>query len=364
MSLLGLSNEILQQIIQYVAAGWLPGHHPHNYGRLSKISKCCWRLHDIVHPYLYSALEIHDWESQKCISFIRTLTAKPQLARLVKTFYYAEIISDGSEISNLSEESKVWMRSILPDETYGTELCNEWFNDLFLGSHGFDKCRDAMAAWFLVLFSDNLEEFNFNDFKYEKPYLGSAKPYIDSVLEDAADEQWLGRSPCTLSSLKSVNVYSRESEENNRGVGFDSILPFLKLKSVEELSVGDLDIGYPSPEGWEQGGRHNDNGFKLRALTLDCSRLNEFTLPQFLWCFSSLKKFDYQVWKETDQYTRNVCIWPVLRESLFNLRGCLEELYLQSETNSSVDSDAHYSYAGVGDTFQAFGSLAEFSKLK
>jgi hypothetical protein len=150
-----------------------------------------------------------------------------------------------------------------------------------------------MAAWFLVLFSDNLEELNFNDFEYEKPYLGSAKPYIDSVLEDAADEQWLGRSPCTPSSLKSANVYPRESEENNWGVDFDSILPFLKPKSVEELSVGDLDIGYGSPGGWEQGGRRNDDGFKLRALTLDCNRLNEFTLPQFLGCFSSLKKFDY-----------------------------------------------------------------------
>jgi hypothetical protein len=192
----------------------------------------------------------------------------------VKTFYYAEIIDDGLEISNLSEESKVWMRSILPDETYGTELCDEWFNDLFLGSHDFDKCRDAIAAWFLVLFSDSLEEFNFNDFEYEKPYFGSARPYIDSVLEDAADKQWLGRSPCTLSRLKSVNVYQRESEENSWGVGFDSILPFLKLKSVEELSVGDLDIGYGSAGGWEQGARHNDNGFKLRALTLDCSRLN------------------------------------------------------------------------------------------
>jgi hypothetical protein len=353
MSLLGLSNEILQQIIQYVAAGWLPLHDPHNDGRLSKISECCWRLHDIVHPYLYSALEIHAWQGYKCVSFIRTLTAKPQLARLVKTFYYAEIIDDGSEISSLSEESKVWMRSILPDETYGTEACDEWFNDLFLGSIGDDKSGDAMAAWFLVLFSDNLEEFSFNKFERERPY-------IDSVLEDAADEQWLGRSPCTLSSLKSINVYQRESEEKDWGVGFDSILPFLKLKSVEELSVGDLDIGYGSAGGRGQGERR----FKLRALTLPCSRLNEFTLPQFLGCFSSLKKFGYQVWKETDQYSRNVCIWPVIRESLFNLRGCLEELYLQSETISDVELEARCSHAIVSGTFQPFGSLSEFSNLR
>jgi hypothetical protein len=354
MSLLGLSNEILQQIIGYVAAGWLPLHDPHNRRRLINISKCCWRLHNIVHPYLYSALEIHQWEGYKFLSFIRTLTAKPQLARLVKTFYYTEIIGDESEISSLLEESKAWMRSILPDETYGIEACDEWFNDLFLGSIGDDKSGDAIVAWLLVLFSDNLEEFSFNDFEGERPY-------IDSVLEDAAEEQWLDRSPCPLSSLKSVHVYPYEFEEKDCRVGFDSILPFLKLKSVEELSVSDLDMGYMSARGW---GPDNDNKFKLRALTLNCSRLNEFTLPQFLICFSSLTKFDYQVWKGTDQYTRNWCIWPVLRRSLFNLRGCLEELYLESETNDDVELDARYSHAIVGDPHQPFGLLSEFSNLR
>jgi hypothetical protein len=349
MSLLELSNKILQQIIQYVAAGWLPLHDPHNRHRLSNISKCCWRLHDIVHPYLYSALDINQWEGYKLLSFIRTLTAKPQLARLVKRFHYVEIIDDGSEISSLSEESKAWMRSILPDETYGTEACDEWFNDLFLGSIG-DKTYpsgDPIATWFLVLFSDSLEEFSFNDLEGERPY-------IESVLEDAAEEQWLDRSPCPLSSLKSVNVYPHVSEvkEADSRVGFDSMLPFLKLKSVEELSVSDLDMGYMSAGGWRPD---NDNRFKLRALTLNCSRLNEFTLPQFLIWFSSLTRFDYQVWGGTDQYTRNWCIWPILRRSLFNLRGCLEELYLESEPNDDVELDARYSHAIVGDTFQPFG---------
>jgi hypothetical protein len=348
MSLLGLSNEILQQIVQYVAAGWLPGDR-HNCGRLSRISKCCWRLHDIVHPYLYSALEIGDFDIDKGEKFIRTLTVKPQLARFVKKFYHAELI-DQPNISTLPEECKVWMRSILPDETYGTELCDEWFDDLSPGSHGFDPCRDAMVAWFLVLFSGNLEEFNFNDFE-------DHTPYIDSVLEDAAEEQWLDRSPCPLSNLRSVNVYQRESREDNWGVDFSSILPFLKMKSIEDVSVGDLDLGHGPPG-------HNDEEFKLRALTLSYSRLNDFTLPWFLGCFSSLKKFYYHVREEEDQYTQNVCIWPILRKSLFNLRGCLEELYLQSETYLGVDSGAHYSHAIVGDTFQAFGSLAEFSKLK
>jgi hypothetical protein len=251
------------------------------------------------------------------------------------------------------------MRSILPDETYGTEFCGEWLNDLSLGSHGFDQCRDAMVAWFLVLFSDNLEEFSFCDFEDDKQY-------IDSVLEDAAGEQWLDRSPCPLSNLKAVNVCQRESREDNCGVGFSSVLPFLKMKSIEDVIVGDLDLVYGPPGVGEQPGPpgHNDEGFKLRALTLPYSRLNDFTLPRFLGCFSSLKKFDYHVWEEADQYTLNECIWPVLRESLFNLRGCLEELYLQGETDSGVESDAHYSHAVLGDTFQAFGSLAEFSKLK
>jgi hypothetical protein len=63
-------------------------------------------LHDIVHPYLYSALEIDDWDRDKYENFIRTLTAKPQLARFMKKFYYAELI-EGPDISTLPEECKV-----------------------------------------------------------------------------------------------------------------------------------------------------------------------------------------------------------------------------------------------------------------
>jgi hypothetical protein len=71
---------------------------------------------------------------------------------------------DEPDFDDGSEESKVWMRSILPDETYGKERCDGWFNDLFLSVEGCDQCRDAVIAWFLVLFSNNLEEPSFEDF--------------------------------------------------------------------------------------------------------------------------------------------------------------------------------------------------------
>jgi hypothetical protein len=323
-----LSNEILINIIEHVV------HAKY----LLSLALCSRRLCELTEPILYA--EFQQTTDRSLPSFLRRLLARPNLASRTRSFTGTALHYDDDDldISTFVEEDWTRVRAAARAASINEAQAGWWIED---AEHGY---WDALAALFLSV-TPNLEEIKICNWGFNSEE--GETSFFDAVLGRAADLQNKAMpSPYAMSNLKDVSLIYWDTE---MGMQFDSLVPFLKLKSVTtfeafsvcEDSEDEFEIAEPS-----------SLVFSATDLTLSHSVMSHIQMAYRFKQFRHLERLYYEHGGALVGYSSFEP--PRVMAAIAHLKPCLKDLTLISDDADFMD-----------DEFETYpiGSLAAFEKL-
>ncbi|KAH7393347.1 hypothetical protein BKA64DRAFT_709696 [Cadophora sp. MPI-SDFR-AT-0126] len=348
MSLLALSNELLLEIISDLE------------GSTTSISRCTRQLHEIAEPVLYASVNLNHPKSYT--RFIQTIVRNPCLAGYVKHFRtVGHPYGWDFDLSFLTVEDRVWIRSQFPNSIHDKPTCDAWFKKMFLSSdtNWFDvpKFWDTITAFFLTLFAPRLQTVRIDSYGWNV----DRYQYIDMVLNSAS------KLSDSFRDLKKVTLMACTRGDYSIGpspLPVHLLISYLQVPSVIQFKASNVSL-VRNP---------TTTAFHIKDLTLSGCRLTGSSLTSFLLCFRSLRrlKFYDAAPDHTILAASNLC------RGLANSTATLEELILvhapgesdswPGEHSSTNDEESGFDVSDGADTegprTNVLGSLRSFLTLK
>ncbi|PVH78608.1 hypothetical protein DL98DRAFT_655997 [Cadophora sp. DSE1049] len=348
MSLLGLSNGLLLEIISYLK------------GSCTSISRCSRQLHEIAEPVLYSSVYLNHPKSYTM--FIRTIVRNPSLAGYVRHFRtVGHPYGWDFDLSFLTLEDRAWIRKQLPDSIHGRSNCNKWFKKMFFSSDTnwleVPIYWDAITTFLFTLFAAKLQTIRIDSFGWNV----DRYRYIDMVLLSSV------KFPGRFQHLEKVTLMACSSTDDiteSSALPVHLIIPFLQVPSVAKFKASNLSLVLNPFK----------SAFHIRDLTLDGCRLTGRSLTSFLLCFHSLKRLKfYHVASDHAMLAASY-----VRRGFANSKDTLEEIVLiqapgdvegwSGDDSSTSDADSGFAASEDSDMEASMpnvlGSLQSFTKLK
>ncbi|KAM3081048.1 hypothetical protein ACMFMG_005005 [Clarireedia jacksonii] len=343
MSFDSLSNEIIIEIIRFL---------PEIKDILS-VGKTCHFLNELSTPYLYSS--IGQGRVKWCSLFLRTISARPDLAALVEIYtgheenYVERCKDDNTPLALINEDfpeqSVTAMKKVMREVSIDERAAYEWEGDFFSGLPSFDH----LTAMIIALLP-NLQELHMQNYGCSGYYHSSnvgEYPFIQRVLDYATDLQ---EDPSFLSdappphSLSQLRVTSTQCWEYGIRLSSAHVESYMRIPSVRKF-IGRQIYGYsqrpPSRSQVEEIDLINCE-FKFESFT------------DILKNFPRLRKFSYDDGGTGVDNTETFSP-SALRRALEACRKNLEEMYVYSR-----DVDYGYYDGEPPDPI----SFADFPKLR
>lgn len=349
--LTSLSTELLAIIVDLIAPtcerGVHDGDDEHDYthvkiNQLRNLALSCRQLHTVVEPVLYNYYHekyVYGDLAFGLRGFLCTILAKSYLVKRVQFFhcYVKNSRCKSWDMSRLSTDDEQRAKLVLRLLGVSEDEANGWVSAVKEGSW------DAVFA--LVLCSlPNLKVLDLNNWgditsDDEFPFTYSALNY--------AGQQPRG---ATLHPLTAVHNVALTADDGDR-MDFDSVISFLRLKSVHTLSICTI---------LEQNSYiedHREDPFPsapgVKHLTLRESHIDSDSLVDFLQCFSPLEYLYYDngvAGTEPFESER-------VHEGISHLKPSLESLTL-------INADRMEDSGNADLENRPLGSLLDFQKLK
>lgn len=345
MSIPTLSNELYIEIFRHLDAK-----------SLSEISLCCHRFYDLVPPIFYRTYVQQDYDYEPD-PFIRTIFEKPHLSRYVKHFTGHGGVGI---MASLPETHRSLIREgLLPNYFDHQDVVENWCEDAFV-----EESWDAVTAILLLNFASSLESITMLSYGDSEIVNGPDNVHINTVLRKMRELQ--DNSKSTIPCMAKVRKVHLQSDKSLIEIQIALILPFLRLKSVREVTV-------------EQLGNHFGTDYDLFTglplhhhitdLSLKRCDIDDVAFRNFVQSFPSLKRFHLE---HTGGYNERPP--PVIGDHLAHLKHCLENLTIdapfwrQSQHGGWIDdeSDDEDDYEGsdlYDELPSMIGSLGQFQKL-
>jgi hypothetical protein len=331
MSFNSLSNEIIIKIIEYLL---------HDEDLLS-VGKTCRLLNALSAPYLYSS--IGQLDPEWCSLFLRTISARPDLAAMVETYtgdenQYESDLSGPLEIGDFSEQSVAAMKKVITEVSGSEKEADRWEDDLFSDPPSFD----AMTATMIALLP-NLRELHMQTYGYRGDY-----PCIEGVLDHATslqeDTSFSSDAP-SPHSLSQLRVTSVQYWHTGCALDFSYVMPYLRIPSVRKF-IGQQ-IRY--------GAQFLPFSSKVEDLDFFNTLFDPLNLIHLLKNCPCLRKFSYD---DGGNLGGDVDFRPsALRQGLEPCRETLEKIYITAPATNFYYSGDEYR---VTDPI----SFADFIKLR
>jgi hypothetical protein len=331
MSFESLSNELIIEIIQYLL---------HDADLLS-FGKTCRLLYTLSTPYLYSSIGQQDFEW--CKLFLRTISARPDLAAMVETYTGCENkwesrAQGALEYRHFPEQSWAVMGKAITEISESEEYADTWYTLLFCDPPGFDQLTAMMIALL-----PNLQELHMQTYGYQGNY-----SYIEQVLDHATNLQKDtsfssdAPSPHSLSQLRftSIRYWNSANETSVRYA-----IPYCRLPSVRKF------IG----RYFSNGGTTPPFNSQVEELAFFDSYFHPSTFIYVLGNFPHLRKFTYD--DDTAGVDEEVFSPAALRKGLEACRENLEKLYITARDLKYLSEDVDNATANPT-------SFANFPKLR
>ncbi|KAE9374688.1 hypothetical protein N431DRAFT_481849 [Stipitochalara longipes BDJ] len=346
MPLISLPIELLTRILEFVDDAC----------PLTRVSLACRTLNNVAEPLLYQSFSQRNASSMGLLA--RVIISRPHLARYIRSFKGSTIrpgvrIPDPTrEGINLRTVSKTYpthtqfeaLRRSLPDSVYGEEFCTAWYGNL---TNWFDNW-DAFLGFLLHVCSRSLIHIMF-----WTP--GIMSPYLYTVLEQAIKEQNSSVEQAMLSNLRKVDLkYDSKASKRDCGISIDFIVPFLRLKSVDVVSITGIHNDVALTSHFSE-----QHVFAIKDLILTDNRISATSLEKFLGCFTSLKYFEYQHTSMRGAGARQ--FRPnIIANGLHRSKHCLESFLLSQNRQLNLSAIT----LQAGEFCEPVGSLQEFERLR
>ncbi|KAH7360379.1 hypothetical protein BKA65DRAFT_183655 [Rhexocercosporidium sp. MPI-PUGE-AT-0058] len=270
MSLSGLSDELLLEIVNFVKSG--------DCNRdLGNLASCSRHLNRVTTPILYR--DIIESNERTLPLLLLTILKKPDLAEFVLNYEASEFEDGELDISGFSEESLEMFRASIGTSGSTANEGFEWFSRVERG--------EWQALTTLLLLNlpklkvlDLASYGNHTAFHGTRPQAGT----FGLLFKKAASRQISGNK--TAPSLKDLKRLSVAYSDTEMGLGFEDVIPLLQLPSVTSIRVHMLN-GEANFEG--DMGTH----LNTRKLEVSYSSIEPEALTRFLQSFPSLEDLFY-----------------------------------------------------------------------
>jgi len=257
-----LSNEVVLNIFQQADRSTLP-----------KIASCSRLFYDLVQPILYSS--VIDSSDHTIALLLRTLSAKPHLAKLVRSYTSQDPPRHEFgriDLSQLSLDSNV--RALFPLEFFPRRVGRAAWRRLLCANENWD----IVTALLLSLFT-NLETLRLK-IPVEERLLLSPQCYLFPMLRRVAAAQKRQETGTHLPHLREIVVLTVPTQV----LWFPTILRFLEFQSVKKLVLNNI---LPWELPYSQPYTFNTPAINIEQTAGDTSSRN---LSSFLGCFASLQR--------------------------------------------------------------------------
>jgi len=339
MSIIVLSNELLNRIIGFVAqdaADTKDSSHYIYWPRLHQIPLVSHRFLAIATPIIRQTFIESKGDSMEL--FIRALLRKepPVLGTSIKRFTSMRCYNELDNPMQTWTGADFGLAETVLRDVSSDEMATSWMDALRDGN------VNALAGLALFLLP-NLEELTFNEYSNN---LGDERnTYVSHALNKASISQNEGQlnGVFSLAKLREVAISYADTEN---GLYLSTLVPFLKLKSVKRLSAHAV-----ADESFEAGGKK----FYAEELELNLTSIEGSCLVSFLGCFPTLKRFKYGI---GDATVGHYDFSPrAFATAIGALEHCLEEFIIEDDWES-------FNFGDDLDDSLPFGSLKEFEKLR